>query len=555
MTVEQAERWIAGWRGPLLAALVALIAGLPGLLAMPPLDRDESRYAQASSQMLETRDFTNIRFQDQARHKKPVGIYWMQAVSTGVLSNVEQRDVRTYRVPSLLGAMLAAAACAWGASALWGARAGVLAGALLGATFLLSSEAFIAKTDAVLCGAVTLSMAALGRLYAEARGGPAAGRRAKPLFWAGLAAAILVKGPVGPVVALGALLTLWAWDRDARWMLRLGWGWGLIALAAVVGPWAAAITVATDGAFWGTAVGGDIAPKLAAGGHESHGAWPGWHALLLPVLFFPGALLLAAAARTAWVRRADPGVRFAIAWFAPLFLLLELAPTKLVHYPLPVYGALAWLVAAAVSEPLKRRERWIGAGLALAAAAAIGLSAVYALTRFGDPSDQPWVALAAGLAAVGALVGGILLIQRASMTALLAVGGFAILSHAVFAAAVLPRLEPLLVSPRLERALVRSGLDPRLGFTPGPVALAGYHEPSAVFLLGTRTELVSGEGAADAVAEGRPAAVEQRQEPAFRATLAQRRARALPAATIEGYNYSKGEPVRLTLYRPQGSRR
>ena len=34
-----------GWRGPLLAALVVLVSALPGLLALPPLDRDESRFA------------------------------------------------------------------------------------------------------------------------------------------------------------------------------------------------------------------------------------------------------------------------------------------------------------------------------------------------------------------------------------------------------------------------------------------------------------------------------------------------------------------------------
>ena len=50
------DRYIAGWRGPLLAALLAMIAGLPGLLLLPPLDRDESRYAQATSQMRESGD-------------------------------------------------------------------------------------------------------------------------------------------------------------------------------------------------------------------------------------------------------------------------------------------------------------------------------------------------------------------------------------------------------------------------------------------------------------------------------------------------------------------
>ena len=82
MTLEsRLDAWSRGWRGPLLAALIAMVAGLPGLFAMPPLDRDESRFAQATAQMLETGDFVNIRFQDQPRNKKPVGIHWLQAIS------------------------------------------------------------------------------------------------------------------------------------------------------------------------------------------------------------------------------------------------------------------------------------------------------------------------------------------------------------------------------------------------------------------------------------------------------------------------------------------
>ena len=180
------DRHIAGWRGPLLAALLTLVAGLPGLLLLPPLDRDESRYAQATSQMLESGDYVDIRFQDEPRWKKPVGIYWMQALAVATVSQVENRDIAPYRIPSLLGAILAAAACAWAGAALFGQRAGFLGGILLGATFLLSSEAGIAKTDAMLCGAVTLAMAALARIYMAARADKAPQRLHKLLFWLGL---------------------------------------------------------------------------------------------------------------------------------------------------------------------------------------------------------------------------------------------------------------------------------------------------------------------------------------------------------------------------------
>src|SRR5688500_4135790 len=96
------EFWTRAWRGPLLAAAVACLAGLPGLIGMPVLDRDEARFAQASAQMIESGDYVSIDFQDEPRAKKPVGIYWMQAAAVDALSGVEKREIWAYRLPSLL---------------------------------------------------------------------------------------------------------------------------------------------------------------------------------------------------------------------------------------------------------------------------------------------------------------------------------------------------------------------------------------------------------------------------------------------------------------------
>jgi hypothetical protein len=311
MTPPNLDRHLAGWRGPLLAALVALIAGLPSLLLLPPLDRDESRYAQATSQMLESGDYVDIRFQDDPRWKKPVGIYWMQAAAVALTSKVENRDIAPYRIPSLLGAMLAAWACAWVGTALFGARAGFLAGAVLGATFLLSSEAGIAKTDAMLCGSVTLAMAGLARLYMASRVAPLvkgdpAQRPWKQMFWLGLGLSILIKGPIGLLVVVPAVVMVSLWDRQWAWLKRLGWGWGLPLLVLIVGPWAIAVTIATDGGFWREAIGGDLAPKIA-GAQESHGGFPGMYLALSPLLLFPATLLWPAALSTGWSRRGFPG--------------------------------------------------------------------------------------------------------------------------------------------------------------------------------------------------------------------------------------------------------
>ena len=61
-------------RALLVLVLVTFLSVLPGFFSIPPTDRDESRFAQATKQMIETGDYVDIRFQDEVRYKKPVGI-------------------------------------------------------------------------------------------------------------------------------------------------------------------------------------------------------------------------------------------------------------------------------------------------------------------------------------------------------------------------------------------------------------------------------------------------------------------------------------------------
>jgi 4-amino-4-deoxy-L-arabinose transferase-like glycosyltransferase len=548
MTLEsRLDDWSRGWRGPLFAALVALIAGLPGLFAMPPLDRDESRFAQATAQMLETDDLVVIKFQDQPRFKKPVGIHWLQAASVTAFSAAEDRGIWAYRLPSLLGAMLAAAACAWGAAALLSPKTGLLAGGILGATLLLSTEAFIAKTDAALCGFTTLAMAALARIYAAHLAGEKVSRWTKLAFWIGLAMAVLIKGPVGLMVVALSAIALWAWDRKAPWIKDMGWGWGVTVLAAIVLPWAMMITVATDGAFWSTAVGSDLAPKLA-GGQESHGAWPGSYALAAFLLVFPTTLLLPAALVQGWTGRKAAGIRFALCWLIPTWLVFELLPTKLVHYTLPAFPALAMLMAASLRAPLGKVSRVVGALLSALAGVLLAGLVAYLFKDYGDPTDLPVTILTALLFLAAGVVGAVLVMRQAAATALVAAGVLGVLAHGALVGLFVPRLEPLLLAPRLEAALEKADLAPR-GGAPGPVAVTGYSEPSMVFLLGTTTQLTDPVSAAKAVVQGRPAVVEGREEKAFLAALAALGQTARPAGVVEGFDYSDGDKERLTLYR------
>src|SRR6202795_205851 len=119
--------WSAGWlrgvRDGVLVAGLCLFLYLPGISAIPPLDRDEARFAQATRQMLETGDFLRIRFQDEARNKKPAGIYWLQAAAVSAFSTPAATAIWPYRLPSMIGALAAALLIFAIGSALFGGEA------------------------------------------------------------------------------------------------------------------------------------------------------------------------------------------------------------------------------------------------------------------------------------------------------------------------------------------------------------------------------------------------------------------------------------------------
>src|SRR4051794_19530835 len=119
--------------------LLCVLAWLPGFFTLPPLDRDESRFAQATKQMLETGDFIDINLGSEARYAKPIGIYWLQAASTAALGQGVWNRIWTYRVPSLIGALIAVAATFFLARMIAGTETAFFAGLLLGFSVLLMS--------------------------------------------------------------------------------------------------------------------------------------------------------------------------------------------------------------------------------------------------------------------------------------------------------------------------------------------------------------------------------------------------------------------------------
>src|SRR3954447_16956338 len=197
--------FVAGshFRAVAFLILCALVLFLPGFFNIPPIDRDEARFAQATKQMVETGDFVDIRFQDEVRYKKPVGVYWLQAAAVESASalGLQNAEVRIwlYRGPSLIGAIGAVLLTYWTALAFLARRGAVLAALIMCSSVLLNVEARLAKTDAMLLLTVIAVMGAMARIYLAWQRGEEnqqSSWREPAVFWTAMAVSILVKGPL-----------------------------------------------------------------------------------------------------------------------------------------------------------------------------------------------------------------------------------------------------------------------------------------------------------------------------------------------------------------------
>jgi len=304
-------------RAAAVLVVVALLAFVPGFFQIQPVDRDEARFAQATKQMIESGDYVDIRFQDEARYKKPVGIYWLQAaaVKFGERLGVPRAHttIALYRIPSLLGAIGGVLLTYWAALAFVSRRAAFLAGLMMAASILLGVEARLAKTDAMLLLTCAAAMGALGRAYLGQReqdNGGLSGWAVPAIFWSALAGGILLKGPLILMFIALTIVTLAILDRPAGWPWRLkaDWLWrlrplpGVLWMFLLVLPWFIAIMARNGWSFFSESIGHDLAAKVG-GAQETHGAPPGYYLTLATLSLWPATLYVLPSLRAALARR------------------------------------------------------------------------------------------------------------------------------------------------------------------------------------------------------------------------------------------------------------
>jgi 4-amino-4-deoxy-L-arabinose transferase-like glycosyltransferase len=392
---------------------------------VPP---DEGRYAEMAREMFASGDWITTRLNGIKYFEKPPLQTWMNALSFAVFG-LGDWQARLWTGLCGIGGV---ALTGYAGAKVFGQRAGFYAALVLGSSFYWVACSQIDSLDMGLSGMMTIALC--GLLIAQRDGATPAERRNWMLAcWAGMALAVLSKGLIGLVLP-GAVLVLYTLiTRDWKLWTRLHLAKGLLLFFAIATPWFVLVAMKNPEQPHFSFV-HEHWDRFFLKEHHREQAWWVFFALtaigIIPWLGVLGQSLRLGVQREAGLFR--PRL-MALIWAVFILLFFTKSNSKLPGYILPIFPALALLVANYL-EAGSRRSRVISAGLMSAIGIAL-LATVPFMTKLSKHGGEavlyqafePWV-LAAGFIA---LAGGALAwlyarqMQRDLFVLVLAVAGFA----------------------------------------------------------------------------------------------------------------------------------
>jgi 4-amino-4-deoxy-L-arabinose transferase-like glycosyltransferase len=369
--IEPPSRWLTA---PWLIGVLSfgwLILWLAGLGLRPLGEPDEARYAEVAREMLVSGDWLTPRLDGFNFFDKPVLHYW----ATGIFYALFGVHEWTARLWVALTGLLSVAAVGWASQRLYGACTGWMAALVLGSMLLFVAGAHINTMDMGVAAFLAVAIC----LFLVAQFDPRAERQRvylNLLGWASLALAVLSKGLIGLVFPAATLLVFMLWERDWSILRRMTLGWGLLLLLLIAAPWFIAISIRHPDFFDYFFI-NEHFRRFLTNAYDRDRPW--W--FFIPVVLlglFPWVVFLPLS-RSGWrsVCRGS-SERFLLCWILVVFVFFSASHSKLPLYILPIFPALAMLIAARISSLTVRalawRCLWISAVAVVIAAVAMTLT-------------------------------------------------------------------------------------------------------------------------------------------------------------------------------------
>jgi 4-amino-4-deoxy-L-arabinose transferase-like glycosyltransferase len=468
-------------------AVYAVLAGSSSLW-----DRDEGWFTRPVVEMVESGDYLVPRYNGEVWTDKPILTYWVQAASTQLFG----RSELAFRLPEIIGIAATCLLTFAIAARLVGAAAGLWAMAIMASSLMAVMVGTLATSDGVLMPFITGAMA----IYVVT-----AGKRLSAVAIAGIGLAVgvaaLAKGPMGflPVVAMVGAVLLGRKHGLGGWRMFVAIGFAAAIGIAVFLAWAIPANNASGGAFLDRFIGREVWYR-ATSAMEGHGGdFFKYLLYYIPVIiagFFPWTLHLPGAVSALLGGRLvdAPARAILLGWMVPIVALMSLAATKLPHYIVFIWPAMAVavgavLVAAGQGRLDERDRKWLRGGVWFFGPVVFGMA--------GGLIVGPWFVEVQNLKVAGAVCGIVLLAtgivavrlqlrEKIETSAKVVLAGMVTFMIAC-ALLLVPAIETVKITPSLSRAICQK-TGPQV-----PVAAYRFHEPSMFYYIGRHIEKI-GEG-------------------------------------------------------------
>jgi 4-amino-4-deoxy-L-arabinose transferase-like glycosyltransferase len=325
---------------------------------------DEGRYSEIGREMLVSGDWMVPRINGVPHYAKPPWIYWCVAASLKVFGLNEWAA----RLPAALAAVATALTVFAMGRRMAGPLAGLLSSLALVTSLLFFGVARLITPDMMQTALITFALYCFWRWWMverETESGKAPvtavnAPRWKWLlgFYAVLGIAFLNKGPVALAVCALTVVGFLLMMGRLREMPRMGWGWGLLLLAAIALPWFLILAHRNPDLYRFYLV-GEVAERVASG----RGRVKSWYYffLVLPIACWPWTLLAVSAFRRHfgwWWNREHfaEASAFLLSWIFFPFVLFTISSSKLPTYILPLVVPVSLLVGIWTAHLIKQER-------------------------------------------------------------------------------------------------------------------------------------------------------------------------------------------------------
>ncbi len=376
---------------------------------------DEGRYAEMAREMVATGDWITLRLNGLKYFEKPPLQTWMNAITFKLFGLGEWQARLWTGLCGLLGVVLVA----FTGSRIFSPRIGFYAALVLGSSFLWAGLGHINTLDMNLSGMMTIALSAL--LLAQ-RGDISYRdqRNWMLLCWAGMALSVLSKGLIGLLIP-GAVLVLYTlFSRDWSIWKRLHLTLGLTLFFLITTPWFVLISLRNP-EFLQFFFIHEQFQRFTSKIHNRYG--PPYY--FVPILILGIVPWLGALFQSLWnsVRERSKASGFQpkkmlLIWSIFIFVFFSISDSKLPSYILPIFPALALLIACQLDNASNKSVQASAWLLLLLAVIGLALaSKIPTLTKdaFSLPLMQahvPWVLGASAFAFVGAVLSLLLVLRQ-----------------------------------------------------------------------------------------------------------------------------------------------